>query len=176
MWCHCNGTWKKGVVKLHGTTQYHIICNNLTTLHFLVWVTRKNSAIHDDVIKRKHFQRYWPFVRGIHRWLVNSPHKGQWRGALTFNLICARINSWANNGDAGDSKRHRTHCEVIVMQGNFNINSGFNLHPRQMTFALSGYVLKGNMYLSSGLTPMILMNKCLNVIGSKGNLNSSRGH
>ena len=22
---------------------------------------------HDDVIKRKHFPRYWPFVRGIHR-------------------------------------------------------------------------------------------------------------
>ena len=20
--------------------------------------------------------RYWPFVRGIHRWPVNSPHKG----------------------------------------------------------------------------------------------------
>ena len=24
----------------------------------------------------------WPFVRGIHRSPVNSPHKGQWRGAL----------------------------------------------------------------------------------------------
>ena len=23
---------------------------------------------HDDVIKWKHFSRYWPFVRGIHRW------------------------------------------------------------------------------------------------------------
>ena len=37
---------------------------------------------HDDVIKWEHFSRYWPFKRGIHRWLVNSPHKGQWRGAL----------------------------------------------------------------------------------------------
>ena len=27
--------------------------------------------------------------RGIHRWPVNSPHKGQWRGALMFSLICA---------------------------------------------------------------------------------------
>ena len=32
---------------------------------------------HDDVIKWKHFPRYWPFVRGIHRSTVNSPHKGQ---------------------------------------------------------------------------------------------------
>ena len=30
---------------------------------------------HDDVIKWKHFPRYWPFVRGIHRSPVNSPHK-----------------------------------------------------------------------------------------------------
>ena len=41
------------------------------------------------VIKWKHFPRYWPFVRGIHRSLVNSPHKGQRRGALIFSLICA---------------------------------------------------------------------------------------
>ena len=39
---------------------------------------------HDDVIKWKHFPRYWPFVRGIRRSPVNFPHKGQWRGALMF--------------------------------------------------------------------------------------------
>ena len=38
--------------------------------------------MHDDVIKWKHFPRYWPFVRGIHRSPVNSPHKGRWRKAL----------------------------------------------------------------------------------------------
>ena len=41
---------------------------------------------HDDVIKWKRFPRYWPFVRGIHRSPVNSPHKGQWRRALIFSL------------------------------------------------------------------------------------------
>ena len=40
--------------------------------------------LHDDVIKWKHFPRNWPFVRGLHRSPVNSPHKGQWRGALMF--------------------------------------------------------------------------------------------
>ena len=40
--------------------------------------------VHDDVIKWQHFPRYWPFVRGIHRPPVNSPHKGQWRRALMF--------------------------------------------------------------------------------------------
>ena len=39
---------------------------------------------HDNVIKWKHFPRYWPYVRGIHRSPVNSPHKGQGRGALIF--------------------------------------------------------------------------------------------
>ena len=32
-------------------------------------------TLHDDVIKWKHFPRYWPFVRGIHWFPVNSPHK-----------------------------------------------------------------------------------------------------
>ena len=43
------------------------------------------------------------------RSLVNSPHKGQWRGALMFSLICARINGWINNLDVGDL-RHSLWC------------------------------------------------------------------
>ena len=70
---------------------------------------------HDDVIKWKHFPRYWPFVRGIQRSPVNSPNKGQWRGALVFTLICVRINGWVNNREAGDLRRHRAHYDVIVM-------------------------------------------------------------
>ena len=70
---------------------------------------------HDDVIKWKHFPRYWPFVRGIPRSPMNSPHKGQWRGALMFSLICARMNGWVNNREAGDLRRHPTHCDAIVM-------------------------------------------------------------
>ena len=73
-------------------------------------------ANHDDVIKWKHFPRYWPFVRGIHQSPVNSPHKGQWRGALMFTLICARINGWVNTREAGDLRRYRAHYDVIVMQ------------------------------------------------------------
>ena len=72
-------------------------------------------SLHDDVIKWKHFPRYWPFVQGIHRWPVNSPHKGQWRGALMFSLICAWINGCVNNREAGDLRRHRTHYDVTVM-------------------------------------------------------------
>ena len=70
---------------------------------------------HDDVIKWKHFPRYWPFVRGIHRSPLNSPHKGQWRGALMFSLNCARINGWVNKRAAGDLRRYHAHYDVIVM-------------------------------------------------------------
>ena len=75
----------------------------------------QNSHAHDDVIKWKHFPRYWPFVRGIHRSPVNSPYKGQWRGAFMFSLISASINRWVNNREAGDLRRYRAHYDIIVM-------------------------------------------------------------
>ena len=70
---------------------------------------------HDDVIKWKHFPCYWPFVREIHRFPVNSPHKGQWRGAFMFSLICVWIIGWVNNREAGDLRRYDNHYDVIVM-------------------------------------------------------------
>ena len=73
------------------------------------------QTTHDDVIKWKHFLRDWPFVRGIHWSPVTSPHKGQWRGALMFSSICARINDWANNREAGDLRRNHVHYDVIAM-------------------------------------------------------------
>ena len=92
-----------------------------------IFIRRKSSAIslwhscchvgtiHDDVIKWKHFPRYWPFVWGIHRSPVNSPHRGRWCGALMFSWICAWINGWVNNGEAVDLRRHRAHYDVTVM-------------------------------------------------------------
>ena len=56
-------------------------------------VPLKESWSHDDVIKWKHFSRYWLFVRGIHWSLVDSKHKGQWRGALIF-FFDLRLNKW----------------------------------------------------------------------------------
>ena len=66
-------------------------------------------------MKWTNFPRYWPFVRGIHRSPVNSPHKCQWRGALMFPLICTWIHSWANNREAGDLRHDRAHYDVTVM-------------------------------------------------------------
>ena len=77
--------------------------------------TPYTCCTHDDVIKWNHFTRYLTFVRGIHRSLVNSPLKGQWRGALKFSLICAWINGLVNSPETGDLRCHRAHYDVIVM-------------------------------------------------------------
>ena len=74
-----------------------------------------NPGSHGDVIKWKFFPGYWPFVRGIHRSPMDSPHKGQWHGALMFYLICAWTNGWAYNRDTGDLSRYHSHYDVTAM-------------------------------------------------------------
>ena len=44
-----------------------------------------------------------------------SSHKHQWRGDLMFSLICAWINGWVNNGEAGDLRRHCAYYDITVM-------------------------------------------------------------
>ena len=106
--------------------------NNRDVTHHWYRGMRCVMTRHDDVIKWKHFPRYWPFVWGIHWSTVNSPHKGQWRGALMFSLMCARINSWVNNREAGDLRRYRRHYDVIVMDLEMTLSS----HARICGFLL----------------------------------------
>ena len=93
------------------------ICTRSALCYVFLWFGTGRSYpqvyfTHDDVIKWKHFPRYWPFVRGIHRF----PHKGQWRGVLMFSLIYVSINGWENDREAGDLRRYRSHYDVIVMR------------------------------------------------------------
>ena len=92
--CQCDSVLYITVLNIKILTQCHSVpFVDITFMHILFSCSHVYNR-HDDVIKWKHFPRYWPFVRGIHRSPVNSPHKGQWRGALMFSLICARINDW----------------------------------------------------------------------------------
>ena len=50
------------------------------------------------------------------RWTVNSPNKGQWRGVLTFSLICTWTNDWTNHRDASDLRRYRADYGVTIMR------------------------------------------------------------
>ena len=54
-------------------------------------------------------------MRGNQRWPLNSPHKGQYCGALMYPLICAWTNDGVNNWAIEDLRRHRAHYDVIVM-------------------------------------------------------------
>ena len=72
-----------------------------------------------------------------HRSPVNSPQKGQWRGALIFSLICACINGEVNNREAGDSRRNRAHYDVIVMTWTKSTDINRNIfgdHDVKITF------------------------------------------
>ena len=80
------------------------------------WVCVLMGLRLNDVIKWKYFPRYWPFVRGIHRSPVNSPHKTPATRSFDVLLICAWINGWVNNGEAGDLRCHRAHYDVTVME------------------------------------------------------------
>ena len=49
---------------------------------------------------------------------VTGPLGGEFTGhrSQMFCLICAWINAWVNNREAGDLRRHRAHYDVIVME------------------------------------------------------------
>ena len=105
--------WSHLVSLGHNELTLYSLLANIATCHR--WRFRMHF-IHDNVIKWWYIPRHWPFVRGIHRSPVNSPHKGQWRGALLFCLICAWTNGYyANNRDAGDLRQHHSRFDVTVM-------------------------------------------------------------
>ena len=77
---------------------------------------RRYYAInHDDVIKWKHFPRYWPFGREFtgHRWILRT--KASDAELWYFLWSAPWINSWVNNHEAGDLRRYPAHYNVAVM-------------------------------------------------------------
>ena len=119
----------------------------------------RSVQTYGDIIKWKHFPHYWPFLRGIHRSPVNSPHKGPWRGALMFSLICAWTNAWVNNRDGDDLRRHRAHNVVPVM------GTCYMMIKRQFSLGWHcGYVIDNKMKMPCRVDSCV---KCLGIYGSK---------
>ena len=146
------------VISLEDGNEYNIMGRAIVVSIPLVYV---KVSLRDDVIKWKYFLRYWPFVRGIHRWSVNSPHKGQWRGTLMFSLICTWINRWVNNGDAGDLRRHSAHFDVIVMACGPNgrhllavrgMQGDCHVYPWCIAYRLSRHELNGRHFVDDNFT------------------------
>ena len=49
-----------------------------------------------------------------HRWIPRT--KASDAKGLMFSLICAWINGWVTNGEAGNLRRHRAHYDVTVIK------------------------------------------------------------
>ena len=54
---------------------------------------------------------------------------------LMFRLICARMNGWVNNREAGDLRRHRAHYGVTVMINDYGHHNSvfFSVLPMHRT-------------------------------------------
>ena len=69
----------------------------LVSLDISAWSGREilSRYMYDDVIKWKHFTRYWPLCAGNSPDTADSPRKGQWRGALMcFVLFLSAHEQW----------------------------------------------------------------------------------
>ena len=94
--------------------------------------------------QKETFPHNWPFVRGIHRSPVNSPHKDQWRGALMFSLIDLRLNkrlskqSWGWWFETLLCPLWR-HCNVLCNIG-YPSETHLKLKSREISFAHSLFI------------------------------------
>ena len=70
--------------------------------------------IHDDVMKWKHFPRYWPLCGEFtcHRLIPLTKASD---AKLWYSLICAWTNGWVNKRYADYLRRHRAHYDVTIM-------------------------------------------------------------
>ena len=74
------------------------------------------GRIHVNVIKWKHFPRYWPLVKGIHRSpVVSFPSQRSVTRGLDVFFHLRLNNGRANIRYAGDLRRRDAHCDVTVM-------------------------------------------------------------
>ena len=108
---------KKKFVKLSSASLCHLAWRRDCLFHPTNYLMKKHFHASRWRHQMEIFSAFLDNLCGefTHQSSVNFPHKGQWCGALMFSLICAWINGWANNGEAGDLRRHRAHHDIIVM-------------------------------------------------------------
>ena len=118
--------WKTGSLKtsrfLSGLTLVPIVSSKIQLVDFAIYWT--HICIAWKALwwryQMENFPRYWPFVRGIHRWPVISPQKGQWRGALIF-FFALRLNKRMSKQSWGwwletPSRPLWRHCNEIIQK------------------------------------------------------------
>ena len=73
------------------------------------------ALMHDDIIKWKHFPRYWPICGLTSQWPMTQSFD------ILLDLYLKKNNGWANNWDTGDLRRHCAHYDItVIIDGYFN--------------------------------------------------------
>ena len=100
----------------------HVFCNTV----------ENNITLHTGPSWRRH--QIGTFSVLLVLCAENSPHKGQWCGALIFSLIYAWTNGWVYNRDAGDWRRHLAHYDdtVMMMKIPLKPRPDFELHAVEL--------------------------------------------
>ena len=101
------------------TNRWRQYTNGINTTRGNIWHNRaarrcKKLSFSSDCIPWCHHMETFSTLLGIYA------------GTLMFSLICAWMNGWVNNREAGDLKRHRAHYYVIVMIYPVSIKLYFN--------------------------------------------------
>ena len=109
-------------------------------VNIVAWCRRQMEA----------FSALLAFCAGISPVPVNSPHKGQWRGALMSALICAWLKGWVNNREAGDLRRHQDQYDVIVMEAAVN-SVGKWVHESTHSYDIN---TNAKDYINEGISPL----------------------
>ena len=82
---------------------------------------RRKPSYDDGVMTLKHFPRYWPFVRGIHRSSVDCSNKGPLTRGFDVSLRLIRSNYWETTRMGCDLGRHVT---SLWCNANVNVTGG----------------------------------------------------
>ena len=93
------------------SSQSHYIASSI----FFILTQFSFILDHDDVIKWKHFPRYWSFVR---EFPGEFPQRPVTRSFDVF-FICIWINGWVNNREAIDLRRHSAHYDCNAKHQSF---------------------------------------------------------
>ena len=88
-----------------------------TTVHDLARTAFTNfRTYHDDLLHENISRVTEPFLRGIHRSPVDSPHKGPVARSFYFHFytcIYIYFNGWRHIGVGGDLRRHNAHVTSL---------------------------------------------------------------
>ena len=78
--------------------------------------SERTHLSYDDVMAWEDFQHYWPFVRWIHQWLVDSHHKGLVMQRFGIFLLQSCTCCWINSQSAHALDRQNAHVMSFQWQ------------------------------------------------------------